>query len=214
MQETKETNSQPLLETTDANAPVVAQILNGKESPDFTAQLRKNWPWVALRGVLGIVFGLLAIAAPFATIWALALLWGVFALADGVSAFMTGWRMHKMGNRWWPYLIFGCIGLAAGALTLLWPAITAVILVYVIAFWAIFGGVTQIAAAIRLRKEIEGEWILAFAGVVGLLFGLLIFLRPLPEGALAIAWVVGMYALITGGLYIMLALRLRKQDRK
>lgn len=188
----------------------ISQALRNMDNPNFKAQLRRNWGWIALRGVVGIIFGLLAIIAPLATVWALAVMWGIFALADGVSAFMTGWHLHQTGNRWWPYLIFGFIGLGAGVVTLFWPAITAFILIYVIAFWAMFGGISQIIAAVKLRKEIEGEWVLAFAGLVGVLFGLLVFLRPLPEGVLAIAWVIGMYALITGGLYLMLALRIRK----
>lgn len=210
MQDTTNTTNGQNETRTEPAEPGVAEMLKNINTPAFRARLRKNWGWIALRGVMGIIFGLLAIIAPLATIWALAVLWGIFALADGVSAFMTGWQMHKGGSRWWPYLIFGFIGLAAGILTLFWPAITAIVLVYVIAFWAIFGGVSQIIAAIKLRKEIEGEWILGFAGVIGLLFGLLIFFRPLPEGVLAIAWVVGLYALITGGLYLMLAFRIRK----
>lgn len=176
----------------------------------FKAHLKKEWGWIALRGAAGILFGLMAIIWPLATIWALAIMWGIFALVDGASALMGGWDMHKQGSRWWPYLIFGLIGLAAGVLTLMWPAITAFVLVYVIAFWALFGGATQIAAAIRLRKEIQGEWLLALVGFIGILFGLLILFRPIPEGITAIAWVVGFYALITGVLYFMLALRVRK----
>ena len=177
---------------------------------EFRAHLKKEWGWIALRGVAGIIFGILAISWPLATIWALAIMWGVFALVDGASALAGGWNMHKQGSRWWPYLLFGVIGLAAGIITLIWPAITAFVLVYVIGFWALFGGISQIAAAVRLRKEIQGEWLLGLVGVIGILFGLLILFRPIPEGIMAIALFVGFYAIATGVIYLMLAFRVRR----
>lgn len=195
-----------------ATSPQPSENIPQESLKNFQRTLGKDWGWVVLRGVAGIIFGLMAIVWPLATIWALAIMWGIFALVDGVAAVMTGWHMHKTGSRWWPYLIFGFIGLAAGVLTLLWPAITAFVLIYVIAFWALFGGISQVVAAIRLRKELQGEWLLAFAGIIGILFGLLVLFRPLPEGVVAIAWVVGMYAMGTGTLYLMLGLRLRKHS--
>lgn len=163
----------------------------------------------SVRGAVALVFGFMAIIWPLAAIWSLALLWGAFALADGIFALMTGWRLHKRGVRWWPYLFFGVIGVLAGIITLVWPAITAIMLIYVVAFWALFGGVSQILAAIRLRKEIEGEWLLALAGGFGVIFGFLILFRPLPEGVLAIAWLVGFFAIVTGVLHLMLAFKVR-----
>lgn len=180
--------------------------------PQLRESLGHEWGWIALRGAVALLFGLLALIWPLATIWALAIMWGAFAFADGIFSFITGWRLHKKGVRWWPYLLYGIIGLAAGILTLLWPGITALALIYVIAFWAIFGGVSQVAAAIRLRKEIEGEWLLILAGIISVLFGLLIFFRPLPDGVVAIALLVGMYAIISGILCLMLAFKVRKQD--
>ena len=174
------------------------------------AHLKREWKWVALRGVAALVFGFLAIIWPLAAVWSLALLWGAFALADGVFALMAGWRLHKRGARWWPYLLFGVIGILAGFLTLVWPAITAIVLIYIVGFWALFGGISQIAAAIRLRKDIEGEWLLALAGVFSAIFGLLILFRPLPEGVLAIAWLVGFFAIVIGILQLMLAFKVRK----
>lgn len=182
-------------------------------APPFSplaAPLQKDWGWVALRGAIGILFGILAISWPVVTIWTLAILWGAFAMADGVFAFMTAWRIHKTGARWWPYLLVGLIGVAAGIITLFWPGITIVALVYVIAFWALFGGISQIVAAVRLRKEIQGEWLLILAGAFSVIFGMLILFRPL-EGLLAIAWIVGFYAILTGALYLMLAFRLRRR---
>ncbi len=180
----------------------------------FHHQVSREWGWVAFRGVLSVIFGVLAFFWPLATILTLAIFWGAFAFVDGISAGITGWRLYKRGVRWWPYLVFAVVGVLAGLITLLWPGITAIALLYIIAFWAIFGGVSQIAAAIRLRKEIEGEWFLIFAGAIGILFGLLVAFSPLPEGIVAIAWMVGTYALVVGVLYIMLAFKLREKGKK
>lgn len=173
------------------------------------AHLGREWKWIALRGAAALIFGFLAILQPLAAIWALALLWGAFALADGIFALTTGWRLHKRGVHWGPYLAFGVIGVLAGLVTLVWPAITAIVLIYVVALWALIGGISQIVAAIRLRKEIEGEWLLALAGFFGVIFGLLILFRPLPQGVLAIAWLVGFFAIVTGILHLMLAFKVR-----
>ena len=179
----------------------------------FGYQVCREWGWVAFRGVLAIAFGILAFFWPLATIVTLAIFWGAFVFVDGIGAGVTGWRLYKRGVKWWPYQVFAVIGVFAGILTLIWPGITAIALLYVIAFWAIFGGISQIAAAIRLRREIEGEWFLGFAGVVSVLFGLLVAFRPLPEGMVAISWMIGMYALTTGVLFLMLAFRLRGRGK-
>ena len=113
-------------------------------------------------------------------------------------------------SRGWAYRLVGVIGLGAGIITLIWPAIRAFVRVYVIGFWALFGGISQIAAAVRLRKEIQGEWLLGLVGVIGILFGLLILFRPIPEGIMAIALFVGFYAIATGVIYLMLAFRVRR----
>lgn len=170
--------------------------------------LGREWGWIAVRGVLAVIFGLLAVAWPIITVWTLSMVWGVFALTDGLFAFSTGWRLHKKGIRWWPYLAFGMIGVLAGLVAIIWPGITALVLVFIIGFWAALGGVSQIAAAIRLRKEIDDEWFLVLSGLLGLIFGLLLLFRPL-DGAVAIAWIVGFYAIFTGILLVMLALKIR-----
>ncbi len=135
---------------------------------------------------------------------------GAFMFADGVSAGITGWHLYKRGVRRWPYRLLAVIGGLAGALAFLWPGLTAVGLMFVIAFWALFGGVSQVIAAVRLRKEIQGEWFLIAAGAVSVLFGLLLIFRPVPEGMVAISWMIGIYAMIVGALYVMLALKLRR----
>lgn len=179
----------------------------------FAQHVSGEWGWVAFRGVLAIALGVMAIMWPLATIWALAVMWGAFALTDGISAGYTSWRLHKKGVRWWPYALFAVTGVIAGITALIWPGITALVLMMVIGCWAVIGGISQIAAAIRLRKEIEGEWFLAFAGAISVVFGLLLLVRPMPEGVFAIAWIVSFYAFLTGGLYLMLAYRLKRSSK-
>ena len=177
------------------------------------ANLGRDWALIALRGLLAVIFGVLAIAWPLITVWTLSMLWGVFALADGAFACGTGWRLHKQGVRWWPYLAFGVIGVLAGLVAIIWPGITALALVYVIGFWAACGGLSLIVAAFRLRKEIEDEWFLALSGLLSLIFGLLLLFRPL-DGAVAIAWIVGFYAIFFGVLLLMLAFKIRARARQ
>lgn len=172
--------------------------------------LGREWWWITLRGVAALLFGLLAFICPLSTIVVLALLWGAYAFTDGVFSLITGWRLHKQGIRWWPYLLYGLVGLAAGVAALLWPGITALLLLYIIAVWALVGGVAEIVAAIRLRKEIEGEIWLILAGAAGVLFGLFVLFGPVGVGLVAIAWTVGAYAVILGILLLMLSFRLRK----
>lgn len=178
---------------------------------EFKEHLGKEWAWIAIRGVVAIIFGLMALAWPMATLWALTIMWGAFAFADGAFAFAVGWRLHKKGVRWWPYLVFGVIGVLIGIVTILWPAVTAITLVYIIGFWALFGGLSQLVAAIRLRKEIEGEWLLALAGLIGVAFGLLILFRPLTEGIAVITGFVGIYAVMVGVIFLMLAFKVRNK---
>ncbi len=175
-------------------------------------RLGREWGWLVLRGIVCIIFGLMAISWPLATIWALAVMWGIFAILEGGSAIMVGWRLHRSDVRWWPYAIFGGIGVLAGIIALVWPGISAFVLIYVIGFWALFGGVSQISAAITLRKAIANEWLLILSGVISVIFGLLILFRPLPEGAMAISWVVGFFAIIVGILSLMLAFTVRKKS--
>lgn len=184
----------------------------GRTIPD-TNHLCREWGWMAFRGILAIILGFVALISPFATIWALAILWGAFALTDGVLAGYTSWRLYKKGVRWWPYALFAVTGVLAGIAALLLPGITALVLIIIIGCWAVMGGVSEIVAAIRLRKEIEGEWRLIFAGAVSTLFGLLLLFKPAAFGVVAIAWIVSFYAFITGSIFLMLAYELRKKCR-
>lgn len=170
------------------------------------ADLTRNW-WVFLiRGIAAILFGIIAFIWPGLTLSVLVLMFGVYAIVDGIFAIIAGFST-RVGQWWWMILV-GIAGIIAGILTFLWPGVTALVLLYFIAAWAIVMGIFQIAAAIRLRKEIEGEWLLALSGVAAIIFGLFLFLMP-GAGALASIWIIGAYAIIFGILMIVLAFRLR-----
>jgi uncharacterized membrane protein HdeD (DUF308 family) len=143
--------------------------------------LAKNWWALALRGLVAVLFGLLTFLLPGITLATLVLLFGAYALVDGIFNVIA---FFKVASHQWALLIEGVIGIIAGVLTFAWPAITAFVLLYLIAFWAIFTGIFEIIAAIRLRKAISNEWLLLLMGVLSLLFGLLILYAP-GTGALA-----------------------------
>jgi uncharacterized membrane protein HdeD (DUF308 family) len=166
--------------------------------------LAKNW-WAPLRGLVAVLFGLLTFVLPGITLVTLVLLFGAYALADGIFNVIAFFRV---ASHQWALLIEGVIGIIAGILTFAWPAITAIVLLYVIAFWAIFTGVFEIIAGIRLRKAITNEWLLLVMGVLSLLFGVLILFAPVV-GALAIVLWIGAYALVFGVFLLALAFRLR-----
>ena len=161
-----------------------------------------------MRGVAAIVFGILAFAWPGITLLTLVLFWGAFALIDGVLAIAAAVKGGNAMPRWW-LAIVGIAGIAAGALTFLVPGLTALVLVTFIAVWAIVLGVMEIYGAIKLRKEIEGEWFLIFNGVLSVVFGILILWRP-GIGALTLVWIIGAYAIILGVIYVFFGLKLRK----
>ena len=171
-------------------------------------QVAHNWGWVTLRGVVAVLFGLMAFAWPGLTLATLVLVWGAFALADGVLSLVAAFRGGESGRPFWSLAIVGLLGIAAGVLAWAWPGVTALVLLMFIAAWAIVMGAFQIAAAIRLRKEIEGEWLLVFGGVASVVFGALLMARP-GAGALALAWLIAAYAVVFGVALVLLAFRVR-----
>ena len=167
--------------------------------------LAKNWWALALRGLVALMFGLLTFVLPGITLVTLILLFGAYALADGIFNIIAFFRV---ASHHWALLVEGLIGIIAGILTFVWPAITALALLYVIAFWAIFTGIFEIVAGIRLRKVITNEWLLLLMGILSLLFGLFVLIAP-GVGALAIVLWIGAYALVFGIFLLALAFRLR-----
>jgi uncharacterized membrane protein HdeD (DUF308 family) len=170
--------------------------------------LGRNWGWVALRGVVAVLFGIFAFVWPGKTLAAVVLVFGAFALADGILSLIAAFKVRDQGKPFWSLVIVGLLGIAAGAATFFWPGMTALLLVTFIGAWAFVMGIFEIVAAIRLRKEIEGEWLLGLSGLLSVLFGLFVLFQP-GAGALALIWVIGAYALFFGCLLIVLAFKLK-----
>jgi uncharacterized membrane protein HdeD (DUF308 family) len=188
----------------------------GRRSPFLGLALRElaeNWWLLLLRGIAAIAFGLLAFSWPGLTLLTLVLMWGIYAVADGILALWAAIASKggEIAPRWW-LAVVGIAGVLAGALTFVWPGMTALVLLMFIASWAIVIGVLQIWGAIRLRKEIEGEWLLGLSGVLSVAFGVIMFTQP-GAGALAVVWLIGWFAILAGCVYIGLAFQLKKHKR-
>ncbi|MGE3230225.1 MAG: HdeD family acid-resistance protein [Hyphomicrobium sp.] len=177
------------------------------------AGLSGNWWLILIRGIAALVFGLLALFWPGITLVTLVLLYGAFALVDGVFALGAAIVGRVSATpRWW-LAIVGLLGIAAGALTFAWPGITALVLLFFIAGWSIAIGAFQIIGAIQLRKEIDNEWLLILSGALSVLFGLALFFWP-GAGAMALIWLIALYAIVFGILIIAFAFRLRRQKTR
>src|SRR3954467_1080705 len=172
--------------------------------------LSRYWWLILLRGIAAIIFGVLAFVWPGITLVTLVLFWGAFVMVDGVLALANAIMGGNMGSRWWLALI-GVLGLIVGLLTFAAPGVTALVLLWFIATWAIVLGVFQIIGAIRLRKEIDNEWTLVLGGVLSVLFGAVLVIAPLA-GILALVWVIGSYAIVFGILLVMAARKLKKHQ--
>jgi uncharacterized membrane protein HdeD (DUF308 family) len=170
--------------------------------------LARNWWVFALRGLAAILFGILAIVWPLLTLQVLVLLFGAYALVDGVFTIIAGVASHERNQRWWMMLLEGLAGIIVGVLTFIWPETTALVLLYFIAAWAIITGVLEIVAAVRLRREIDNEWMMGIAGAASILFGLILFIFP-GAGALSLVWLIGVYSILFGILLVVFAFRLR-----
>jgi uncharacterized membrane protein HdeD (DUF308 family) len=183
------------------------------EGKEMTIVLTRNWWVLALRGVAAIIFGILTFLMPGITLAALVLLFGAFAITDGIFAIIAAIKTSGKERKWWLLIISGVLSIIVGVLTFVMPEITALFLLYLIAFWAIFTGTLAIATAIRLRKEITGEWLMALGGIASVLFGVLLLLFP-GAGALAVVLWIGAYALVSGAIMLALAFKLRSWNRE
>ncbi|RIL01454.1 MAG: hypothetical protein DCC71_17650 [Proteobacteria bacterium] len=178
-------------------------------APGLLDTLAKNWWLLLLRGIAGVVFGVAAFVWPGVTLLVLVLLYGAYAFVDGVFAIAAA--IAGRGGRATPtgWLAFaGVLGIAAGLAAFLWPSITALALLILIGVWSLLHGILEIVGAIRLRREIEGEFLLILGGLVSVAFGLFVLARP-GAGALAVVWLIAAYAVVFGALLIALSLRLR-----
>ena len=179
---------------------------------NLAAALGRNWWLLLLRGLVAIVFALLTWAQPGVSLAALVLVFGIYVMADGLLGVWSAIAKRRDNRHWWLLLLWGLVGIVVGVMTFIMPGITGLVLLMYIAAWAVITGVLQIVAAIRLRKEIKGEWLMILSGLVSVAFGVLLFLQP-GAGALAVAWIIAAYAFIFGVLMVLLAFKVRKLGR-
>lgn len=174
--------------------------------------LPRNWGWVALSGAAALVFGVLTLVNPAMSLGALILMFGAYALVYGLFTATAAVARHRGEPHWLALLINGILSIAIGIITFFLPRVTAIVLLYLIAAWAIATGVAEIVAGIRLRRVITGEWLLILAGVLSLLVGVLLILFP-GAGALTVVIWIGAYAVVLGMVLLALAFRLRAWGR-
>jgi uncharacterized membrane protein HdeD (DUF308 family) len=178
----------------------------------MTTVLTRNWWALALRGIFAVFLGLAAFVLPGVTLAVFVALFGAYAVVDGVLAIIAGVRAAERHERWWSPVLKGLAGIVAGVLAFVWPALTALALLYLIAAWAIVTGVLEILAAVHLHRA-HGEWLLVLNGVLSVLFGFLVIVWP-GAGLLTLLWLIGTYAIVFGVVLLVLAFRLRNLHRR
>jgi uncharacterized membrane protein HdeD (DUF308 family) len=171
--------------------------------------LAQAWWVVGLRGVLGIIFGLVCLLTPGIAVQVFVILFAAYMLVDGVFAIISGIRAARNGERWGLLLLEGVVDIAAGAVAVLWPAITLVALIWVIAVWAIISGALMLGAAFGLNID-HGRWWLALGGIASIIFGVLLVIEPLVGAVVLTMW-VGAYAVVFGGVLLVLAFQLHSK---
>ncbi|WP_424811143.1 HdeD family acid-resistance protein [Roseococcus sp. YIM B11640] len=170
--------------------------------------LAQNWWLILLKGICAVIFGVLTFAWPGVTIITLVMLYGIYALVDGVFSLWAAVGGGGQTSRWWLALV-GVMGLLAGLIAIFLPGMTAILLLWCIAAWAIVTGIFQIMGAISLRKQIDNEWALIAAGALSVALGIFMMIQP-AAGALALVFVIGAYAILYGLLLIAFSFRLKK----
>lgn len=171
--------------------------------------LMRSWWMLALRGAVAIAFGVLAILFPAMTLGSLVALFAGFALLSGAIWVFGAIRNRRSDDQWWVLLLLGLASIGAGSVASLHPALTLLVLVLLIGANALVTGVLDIVVAVRMRKKIQGESLLIASGVASIVFGVIVFLFPVGMGGLAVAWMISLYALVTGLLMLVLAWRVR-----
>lgn len=186
----------------------IESLHDGHRAAPLLHALANNWWPLMLRGIAAVAFGILAFIWPGLTLLTLVLLYALYAVIDGALALwgaVTGTR--EGAARWWLAAV-GVLGIAVGLLAAIWPGMTAFVLITLIGAWALIRGVIEIFGAIELRKEIENEWMLILSGLLSVIFGLVVLFRP-GAGAVALVWLIALYAIVIGIVTIVLSLRLR-----
>lgn len=173
---------------------------------------RRTWPWVAFRGVVAILFGVIALAWPKLTVGILVYLFGAYALVDGLIHVVHSLSSLSRQGNWWADFFRGLASVAVGVAVFVWPEITAFLLLIFIAIRAPAQGVLDIVSAIVWREQAVSRWLLALGGFVSVVFGLFVLLRP-GAGALALLWLIALYAVAVGFVQLILAYRLHRREQ-
>lgn len=185
---------------------------DGMAQPQALPSETGHWWALAIRGAVAVLFGLAALLRPGIALEALILLFGAYALVDGVFAVVGVFGGTRGGTPRWLLLVEGIAGILAGLIAFVLPGLTAVLLLYLIAVWALVTGIFEIATAIRLRQEITGEWALIVGGALSILFGVILAVIGPVAGLLSLIWLIGIYALAFGILMLVTAFRVRGRD--
>lgn len=173
--------------------------------------LARNWSFILLRGMVAILFGIMALAWPLITIGILVMLFGASAAIDGVLALIVAFRGGTFVPRWWLVLV-GLIGIGVGIVALAMPAWAALVILMLIGGCAVARGLFEIIGAIQIRKEIDNEWFLILHGAISVIFGLYLLILP-GAGAIALIWAIAIYAIFIGVMMVAFSLRLRKHAK-
>lgn len=173
----------------------------------INAALARNWWVFVLRGVLGVIFGVIAFAYPGSTMLSLVIVFSAYAFADGILSIIAGVRAAQQKDSWGYLVLSGVVSIVAAVAAVVWPTITVITFVVLVAFWALFGGGLMLAAAAQLNID-HGRWWLVLGGIASLIYGVLLIISPLT-GALVLTWWIGAYALVLGISLIVLGIKLK-----
>lgn len=186
------------------------------EASTISGLAKHNWGWFMLRGVLALILGVVAVYRPFSAVFAFTLVFAAYCFVDGIASVMTGIRGARAGKSWGALVFRGVTGILIGVIFVLLPMVAtatyAFLSILMLAIWSVVTGLFEIMAAVRLRKEIEGEWLLGLSGAISLLLGVGIVALVLPSPAatmLSAAWLIAIYAFIVGVALIAQAFRLK-----
>jgi uncharacterized membrane protein HdeD (DUF308 family) len=197
--------------STETNAGINADLSQTRLG--MGTLLARNWWAIVIRGVISILFGLAVFALPGVSLLGLIVLFGIFSIVSGFFALIS-FKSPPGNESTWMVLLEGITGIAVGIIAFIWPGLTGVVLLYLIATWAIVSGIFEVITAIRLRRQIDNEWLLGLAGVASVIFGILLIAWPVA-GAFALLWGIGTYAIFFGVLLVALGLRLKNlKDRE
>ncbi len=175
-----------------------------------TQTANRFWWLMILRGILAIIFGLIALVFPGIALLAIIYVFAAYALVDGITAAVVAIQTRNSSSRWWVLLLEGLVGVVIGILVFVWPGETALVLLYLVAIWAVITGIMELSGAFVIPGAARLHWGLAIAGILSIIFGVILFIHP-GAGLLAILWLVGIYAIIFGIFLIVHAIQVRSR---